>query len=54
MVGLCPTCICEHTEFHHFQNTLPDYQNINLTCKVTEDMLNEYKLMLERESGKLV
>lgn len=46
MVGLCPTCVCQHTEFHHRHNTLPDYQTITSTYSVTEDMLHEYKVML--------
>lgn len=31
LVGLCATCVCEHTEMHARNGTIPQYQNVRDT-----------------------
>ncbi len=41
MIGLCATCVGEHTKVHTKNHTIPDYENIQNTFQVTDQMLNE-------------
>ena len=54
MVGLCPTCICEHTEQHHLLRTLPDYQNIQQSYQITEKVIRDYQAIFIKEKEKIV
>ena len=54
MVGLCATCVADHTKMHHMAQTYPDYENIQQTYQITSAILNEEALKLQKQKVKFV
>jgi hypothetical protein len=54
LVGLCATCICEHTEQHLKRGTPPCYENIKSTFSKYNDRVREQVGKIEQDKEWLV
>ena len=46
LLGLCPTCICSHTEMHMQNKTTPQFENIRTTfSRVHEEIQTQIELI---------
>ena len=54
LVGLCATCICEHTRSHVQRGSSPSYENIKNTYTRYNDRMREQVELIEQDKVWLV
>lgn len=52
--GLCPTCLCEHTQQHTAKETQPKYENIRGTYTRVHESLSKQQSLITNDMNRLV
>lgn len=52
--GLCPTCLCEHTQQHTIQGTQPKYENIRGTFTRVHTLISQHQSLISEDMNRLV